>query len=165
MGLGLSTLGVFHTLIGILAIGAAIRSYVMFGKINLAHSTGKIYFYGTVITSLSALGIFNNGGFNIGHIFSLFIVVLVVVAYYLHAKKQGNNKYRFFENFFLSFSFFLSWIPTINETFNRIPVSHPLANGPNDPLIGKTILGVFALFILGSFFQIKKQRRINMHNE
>ena len=41
--MGLSNLGIFHTLIGIIAIVAAIISYRRFGKINLAHSTGKIY--------------------------------------------------------------------------------------------------------------------------
>lgn len=161
MGLGLSTIGIIHTLIGIAAIIAAIISYVKLGKIDLAHVTGKIYLYGTVITSLTALGIFNHGGFNVGHIFALFIVVLVLVAYYLHVKKQGNNNFRYIENVFLSFSFFLSWIPTINETFNRVPVSHPLANGPTDPLIGKTILVFFVLFIIGSVFQFRKQRKMN----
>ncbi|WP_130735172.1 hypothetical protein [Flavobacterium sp. J27] len=159
--MGLSNLGIFHTLIGIVAIVAAIISYIKFGKIYLAHSTGKIYFYGTIITSLTSLGIFNHGGFNRGHIFALFIVFLVVIAYYLHFKKQGNNKFRYFENFFLSFSFFLSWVPTINETFNRVPVGHPLAKGPTDPLIAKTLLVFLILFIFGSVFQFIKQKRSN----
>lgn len=158
--MGLSSLGIFHTLIGIIAIVAAIISFVRYGKINLAHSTGKIYFYGTVITSLTSLGLLKHG-FNPGHIFAIFIVVLVVVAYSLHTKKQGNNRNRYFENFLLSFSFFLSWVPTVNETFNRVPVGHPLANGPKDPLIGKTILLLFVLFIIGSVIQFRKQKRIN----
>lgn len=160
--MGLSTIGIFHTIIGIAAIVSAIVSYARFGKINLGHSTGKIYFYATVVTSLTALGIFNHGGFNIGHVFSLFIIVLVVGAYYLHLKKQGNNRFRYLENFFLTFSFFLSWIPTINETLNRIPVGNPLAKGgPTDPLVGKTILVFFVLFLVGTVLQFLKQRRLN----
>ena len=39
MGLGLSTLGIVHTIIGIVAIIAAIFSYVKFGKVlSLLHS-------------------------------------------------------------------------------------------------------------------------------
>lgn len=159
--MGLSNLGIFHTIIGVAAIAAAIASYVRFGKINLGHSSGKIYFYGTLITSLTALGISKHGGFNPGHFFSILIVLLVLVAYYLHTRKKGNNRSRYFENFSLSFSFFLSWLPTINETFTRVPVGKPLAKDISDPLIAKTLLVILILFVWGSVFQFLKQRKIN----
>lgn len=157
----LSGLGIFHTLIGIIAIVAAIISYIRFGKINLNHITGKIYFYFTVITSLTALGLSKLGGFNPGHVFALFIVVLVLVAYYLYARKQESNKARYVENFLLSFSFFLSWVPTINETLTRVPIGHPLAKVPTDPIIAKTLLVFLILFITGSVYQFVQQRKVN----
>lgn len=157
----LSGLGIFHTLIGIIAIVAAIISYIRFGKINLNHITGKIYFYFTVITSLTALGLSKLGGFNPGHVFALFIVVLVLVAYYLYARKQESNKARYVENFLLSFSFFLSWVPTINETLTRVPIGHPLAKAPTDPIIAKTLLVFLILFITGSVYQFVQQRKVN----
>lgn len=159
--MGLSNLGIFHTLIGVIAIIAAIISYLRFGKINLAHSTGKIYFYLTVATSLTSLGISRHGGLNPGHAFAIFIVVLVAVAYFLYAKRQGHNKARFMENFCLSFSFFLSWVPTINETLTRVPLGHPLAKGPADPIIAKTLLAFLVLFIAGSVYQYRKQKKVN----
>jgi len=159
--MGLSGLGIFHTAIGIIALVAGLISFVRYGKINLTQLTGKIYFYGTAITSLTALGLSKKGGFNAGHIFSLFILVLVVAALFLSFKKKGNNKARYFETFFLSFSFFLSLVPTINETFTRIPIGHPWAKGMTDPLIGKTLLGLFILFIAGSVYQFRKQRKVN----
>jgi len=158
--MGLSNLGIFHTLIGIIAIVAAIISFRQNGKISLDQLSGKIYFYGTAITSLTSLGLLKHG-FNPGHIFALFIVVLVVVAYFLHTKKQGNNRSRYFENFFLSFSFFLSWVPTINETFTRVPIGHPLAKAPTDPIIGITLLIFLLLFIVGSVYQFRQQRKMN----
>jgi hypothetical protein len=159
--MGLSNLGIFHTIIGVVAIGAAIVSYLEFGRINLAEKSGKIYFYGTIITSLTALGLSKHGGFNAGHVFSILILILVLVAYFLYSRKQGNNRSRYFENFCLSFSFFLSWLPTVNETFTRIPVGHPFAKDISDPLIGKTLLVILILFIIGSIFQFLKQKKIN----
>lgn len=159
--MGLTSLGIFHTTIGVIAIVAALVSYVRFGKINLAHLTGKIYFYGTAITALTALGISKHGGFNPGHVFSIIIIILVVIAYFLSVKKGGNNRARYIENFFLSFSFFLSWLPTVNETFTRIPVGHPLAKDITDPIIGKTLLVLLILFIAGSIYQFIAQRKIN----
>lgn len=159
--MGLSHLGIFHTVIGVAAIIAAIISLIRSGKIDLSQLSGKIYFYCTLIASLTALGLSSVKGGNPGHILALLIVILISVAYYLYAKKTGSNRSRFIENFFLTFSFFLSLIPTVNETFNRIPVGHPLANGPKDPLIGKTLLVLFILFVIGSILQFRKQKRIN----
>lgn len=159
--MGLSILGIFHTIIGVIAIVAAIVSYAKHSKINLAVLSGKIYFYGTVITSLTSLGLSKHGGLNPGHAFSIFIVFLVLEAYFLHSRKKGNNRARFFENFCLSFSFFLSWVPTVNETFTRVPIGHPLAKDSSDPIIGKTLLVLLILFIAGSVYQFRKQKKIN----
>lgn len=159
--MGLSYIGIFHTLIGILALVAAIISFIRYGKINLEKLAGKIYLYGTIIASLTALGISKHGGFNPGHAFSIFILLLILLAFFLHSKRKGNNRFRFFENFSLSFSFFLSLVPTVNETFTRIPVGHPLAKDISDPLIGNTLLTLLILFMLGSVFQFRKQRKIN----
>lgn len=155
--MGLSGLGIFHTIIGIIAIVSAIIAFVKHGKIDLRQLTGKIYFYCTLVTSLTSLGLLKHG-FNAGHIFSLFIVVLIGVAFYLSEKKPDNNTARYFENFLLSFSFFLSLVPTVNETFTRVPIGHPLAKAPTDPIIAKTLLFFLILFIAGSVYQFRKQR-------
>jgi uncharacterized membrane protein len=157
----LSNLGIFHTAIGIIAIGAALVSYVKYRKINLGDKSGIIYLFGTVITSLTALGLSKHGGFNPGHLFSLLVLVIVLVAYSLHTQKKGNTKARYFETFCLSFSFFLSLVPTVNETFTRIPVGNPLAKDASDPLIAKTLLVLLVLFIAGSVYQLIQQRKIN----
>lgn len=157
--MGLSGLGFFHTIIGVIAIFAAITSFIRFGKIELSHLTGKIYIYTTVVTALTALGLSKHGGFNAGHVFSVFIFIIVLVAFWLNNKKTGNNKFRYLENFLLSFSFFLSLIPTVNETFTRVPIGHPLAVGPTDPVIGKTLGLLLVFFIAGSIYQFYKQRK------
>jgi len=158
--MGLSGLGIFHTIIGIIAIFAALISFIRFGKIDLNQVSGKTYFYTTVITALTALGLSKHGGFNPGHIFSIFIFLLVVAAFWLSAKKKGVNKFRYIENILLSLSFFLSLIPTVNETFTRVPIGHPLAAAPTDPIIAKT-LGILLIgFIAGSVYQFIKERKL-----
>lgn len=159
--MGLSNLGIFHTVIGIVAIIAAVIAFVRYGKIDLSQLTGKVYFYFTLVTSLTALGISKHGGFNPGHVFSLVIIVLISISYFLNSRRKGNIKARYFENFFLSFSFFLSMLPTVNETFTRIPIGHPLAKDITDPVIGNTILAILILFIAGSVYQFRRQWKIN----
>lgn len=159
--MGLTTIGIFHTIIGIISLGAAILSYVKWGKIHLSKLSGKVYFYGTLITSLSALGISKHGGFNAGHYASLAIVVLLLLSFYIHKRLSNNKNLRYVENLILSFTFFFSWIPTITETFTRVPVAHPLAKDAKDPVIGNTILLFFVLFLIGSVYQFIQQRKIN----
>jgi cbb3-type cytochrome oxidase subunit 3 len=159
--MGLSNLGIFHTVVGIIAIIAGLAAFIKFGKIDLARLSGKIYFTGTIITSLTALGFTKHGRFNPGHIFSLFIAALVVIAFILAHKKKGNIKARYFENLLLSLSFFLSLVPTVNETLTRVPIGHPVAKDPGDAAIKITLLVFFILFIAGSVFQFIKQRKIN----
>lgn len=160
--MNLSVLGIFHTIIGIAALIGAITGFIKYGKIDLSQRSGKVYFYATAITSLTALGISKHGGFNAGHVFSLFIIVLISAAYFLFANKKESRKARYFENFLLSFSFFLSLVPTINETFTRVPIGHPLAKDIKDPIIGQTLLVIFLLFIVGSVFQFIKQKKANV---
>ncbi|HEY9049398.1 MAG TPA: hypothetical protein VIN08_26045, partial [Ohtaekwangia sp.] len=95
------------------------------------------------------------------HVFSLLIFVLVLAGYYLHAKRKGNTRARYFEIFWLSFSFFLSLVPTVNETFTRVPVGSPLAKAPTDPIIAITLLSLFILFVAGVVYQLVQQRKIN----
>ncbi|RKE82433.1 hypothetical protein [Chryseobacterium sp. AG363] len=160
--MNLSGLGIFHTIIGVTALIGAVIGFIRYGKINLAQPSGKVYFYATAVTSLTALGISKNGGFNAGHVFSLFILVLITVAYFLFSNKKESKKARYFENFLLSFSFFLSLVPTVNETFTRVPIGHPLAKDIKDPIIGQTLLVILLLFIVGSVFQFIKQKRENV---
>ncbi|MDR3025026.1 hypothetical protein [Chryseobacterium sp.] len=159
--MGLSSLGIFHTVIGIAALVGAIIGFIRYGKINLDVFSGRVYFYATLVTSVTALGISKHGGFNPGHVFSIFIIILVSVAYFLYSKKQSSKRARYFENFLLSFSFFLSLVPTVNETFTRVPIGHPLAKDIKDPIIGQTLVVLFILFIAGSVFQYIKQKKIN----
>lgn len=159
--MGLSNLGIFHTVIGVAAIIAALVSFVRYGKIDFGSGEGKIYFYGTLVASLTALGIHRHGGFNAGHVLSLLIIVLILTGFFLHTKKSGNNKARYFENFCLSFSFFLSMVPTINETLTRLPVGKPFASDVKDPIVMNSLSTAFILFIIGSGYQVVRQRKIN----
>ncbi|MFP7654369.1 hypothetical protein [Chryseobacterium proteolyticum] len=52
-------------------------------------------------------------------------------------------------------------MPTVNETFTRIPLGHPLAKDISDPIIGKTLGALFILFLAGSVYQYIKQKRAN----
>jgi uncharacterized protein YqhQ len=63
--------------------------------------------------------------------------------------------------FGLSFSFFLSLVPAINETLTRLPPSQPLAAGPTASVVKVTLLVLFCLFVIGFTAQC---RRVYLQN-
>jgi hypothetical protein len=58
----------------------------------------------------------------------------------------------------MSLTLFFSFIPAIVETLTRVPISRPIANGPNDPLIQKGLLTLVIVFIIGVIYQLIKLR-------
>jgi hypothetical protein len=60
--------------------------------------------------------------------------------------------------FGLSFSFFLSLVPAINETLTRLPADQPLAAGPGAGAVKITLLVVFCLFVVGFAVQCRLVR-------
>jgi hypothetical protein len=59
----------------------------------------------------------------------------------------------------MSFSFMLLMIPGTNETLSRLPVGHPIGNGPESAPVQMALAGMFALFLLGTGYQLTQLRR------
>jgi uncharacterized membrane protein len=58
----------------------------------------------------------------------------------------------------MSSTLFFSLVPAVIETLTRLPISQPLANGPNAPIIQTGLLTLTALFALGVVYQILKMK-------
>src|SRR5207253_5457042 len=75
---GLTTLGVFHTAISLLAVVCGIWAFARYKRISLNHRLGQVYLASTLITAVTALGIFQHGGF--GPLHALAVLTLVALA-------------------------------------------------------------------------------------
>ena len=103
---------------------------------------------------LTSFGLSSSGGFNAGH--ALGILALLAVSGALLAPRLSwlSRSRPYLSQLGFSFSFFLMWVPGIAETLTRLPVSHPLADGPQSPLV-RGALGVWlAIFVVGSTAQL-----------
>ena len=56
----------------------------------------------------------------------------------------------------MSATLFFSMIPAVIETLTRLPISHPLADGPNAPIAQTGLLSLVVLFLAGVIYQIIK---------
>ena len=132
---GLTNLGAVHTLDQPGGRGRRCR-VVRSLRLDFAahHPSALVYVVTTVLTCVTAFGIFRTGAFGPGH--AIGVLTLIVLAFAVlveKARHRGTCRGRI-EIVSYTTTFFLHMIPAIAETTTRLPPSAPLAAGPNDPL-------------------------------
>jgi len=156
---GLTSLGVIHTIISLIAVGAAIIALARDHQLVASNRVGRVYMVATVLTCLTGLPIFQHGGFGPPH--TLAIITLVVLAIVWAAAKSSvfGSWSRYVEVLGLSLTVFFHWVPAVTETSSRLPPGAPLTTGPNDPRVQAAVGAGFVLFLIGAFLQWRRLRR------
>lgn len=154
----LSILGIFHTAVSILALLAAIAALFSDGKINPNNTWGKVYIALTIITCVTAFPIMKTGHATAAHFVGLLILVLLPIGIYAKQLRVFGKLANYVQVVVLSTTIFFSCIPAIVETLTRVPISHPVANGPNDPIIQMGLNILVVLFLAGVVYQVLKMR-------
>ncbi|MES2429112.1 MAG: hypothetical protein V4560_19175 [Bacteroidota bacterium] len=157
----LSVLGVIHTAISILALFAGFICLYRDGKIGPSTYYGRLYVILTILTCLTAFPIMKTGHFTGAHGLGVFILILLPIGIYAKSIKPLAKFADYIQVFIMSTTLFLSCIPAVIETLTRLPISHPIASGPNDPII-QTGLGLLTVTFLGGvIYQIIKLKARN----
>lgn len=157
----LTNLGIFHTVVSILAIIFGIVALVRAGRIDPRNATGKWYVVLTIITCLTSFGIMKTGHFTPAHGLGVLVLVLLVIGVYARRifPKRGEG----LEIIALSATLFFSFIPAITETLTRLPIADPIAAGPDAAVVKMSLLALTVVFVLGLIYQfnrLRKNRRV-----
>ena len=156
---GLTTLGAVHTAFAIVALVAGYAMIFRHGRIVAASTLGRAYLWCTVVTCLTAFGIFRHGGFNIAHVLAIVTLVTLAAAVIAARTRVLGGLSPYVETLGYTATLFFHMIPGLNETFTRVPVGAPLFTGPEDPALGKAIGVVFLLFAIGMAAQAWRIRK------
>ena len=152
----LSILGIIHTAISIIALLVAFYALYCDGKLDPSNRRGKLYIWLTVITCVTGFPIMKTGHLTPGHYLAIIIVVLLPIGIY--AKRFFGKLGDYIQVIVMSTTLFLSCIPAVVETLTRLPISSPLASGPNDPIVQKGMSALLLLYVVGVVYQIIKLR-------
>lgn len=154
----LSPLGIFHTAISVLAVLVALFALATLGKIDPKTRAGKLYILFTIVGCLTALPIMKTGHFTAGH--GLAVIVLLILPLGIFVKRISflGRATDYIQVFLMSLTLFFSMIPATIETLTRLPISHPLAADPNDPVAKMGLQILVSLFIIGVLYQFLKLR-------
>jgi uncharacterized membrane protein len=156
--LGLSTLGLIHTAISLVALVTGFILIVRDKAISPRARFGPTYLVATLLTALTALGIFRHGGFGPPHV--LAILTLVALALGATASYSGSfgRASRYVEAACYSATFLFHLVPGFTETLTRLPAGAPVAASDQAPVL-QAINGVLlVLFLAWLAWQILRLR-------
>ena len=155
--LGLTSLGLVHTAISLVAVFAGIVALLRYKEITLRTGWGQVFVWTTVLTCLTGFGIFQHGGFGKPH--ALGIITLAALAVGALAGRGSLGKHsRYIEAIAYSASFLFHWVPAFTETLTRLPLGAPLLSSAEAPEL-KAITGVLlVLYLAGVALQIRRLR-------
>jgi uncharacterized membrane protein len=158
--LGLTNLGIVHTVFSLVAVAAGVVAYVRHGSISLRTRVGGVYIVATVLTCVTGFGLFRTGAFGPAHAVGVLTLVILAFAVLVEKRALVGTVSRPIEVVSYTTTFFLHMIPAVNETTTRLPPSAPLASGPNDPLILVLVGIAFALYLVGATLQVLRLKTV-----
>lgn len=149
----ITILGWFHTIIAIIALIAGFYTLAVYKIISLEHKTGKVYLACTLIAAISALMIYNQGGFGPAHILAV-LTILALLAGFLVTKIAILSKIAiYFQAFCYTGTLLFHMIPAITDGLLRLPVGDPVLTTFHDPLLKKFYLLFVVIFLLAYVLQ------------
>ena len=155
---GLTTLGIIHTAISLVAVAAGFVALARYKEISNASRSGKTFVWGTVLSCLTGFGIFQHGGFGNPHLLGIITLVVLAVALAAQYTAAFGRLSRYVRTVGFSLALFFHFVPGTVETLTRLPVGAPYLSNPLDPK-AQPILGFFfLLFLIGATLQVIRLR-------
>lgn len=154
-------IGWVHTIIAIIALISGFYSLAVYKIITEKETTGLVYLVCTLITAVTALMIYQHGGFGAAH--GLAVLTLLALAGGFLVKKIPlfEKIADYLQAWCYSATLLFHMIPAITDGLLRLPVGDPFLTDPHDPLL-KQFYGLFLLiFLVGYVFQflwLRKQK-------
>lgn len=158
----ITLLGWFHTIIAIIALLAGFYTLVVYKVITLEHKSGQLYLGFTLIAAVTALMIYNQGGFGPAHMLAV-LTLLALIAGFLVSKISALSKIAaYFQAFCYTATLLFHMIPAITDGLLRLPVNDPILTTIHDPMLRGFYLLFLVIFFVGyafQFFWLKKRAR------
>ncbi|MEY4748112.1 MAG: hypothetical protein RIQ60_326 [Pseudomonadota bacterium] len=156
---GLTTLGLIHTAISLVAVVCGFWALARYKEITSQQALGRVYIGATLLTALTALGIFQHGGFGPAHGLAVLTLGALVLGFATVMTGLFGRWSRQLRAVCFSATMLFHLIPAFTETLTRLPAtqaSFPDAEAPGlRPIFGVLVL----LFVAGLMAQLRWLRR------
>jgi uncharacterized membrane protein len=156
---GLSTLGIIHTAISLVALAAGFVLVVRDKVISPRARFGRTYVVATLLTALTALGIFRHGGFGPPHALAILTLAALAAGWAASYTAAFGGAARYVEAACYSATFLFHLVPGFTETLTRLPAGAPVAASDQAPILQAIDSVLLLLFLAWLGWQIVRLRR------
>ena len=155
---GLTPLGVFHTLVGLIGVVCGVIALARDKQISPRTRLGRVYLLGTLIAAVSALGIFRRGAFGPAHVLALLTIAALALGTLAGRSSLFGRVGRYVQAVSYSSTFLFQLIPAITESAIRLPGA-PLVASIDAPVLQRVHLGLLMAFLVGVTLQVRWLRK------
>lgn len=152
---GLTTIGIFHTAVGLLALASGVTALVQDGQIAPKRRAGQVYLLTTLITAATGFGIFQHGGFGPPHVLSVLTLVALAIGSVAASSQAFGRASPYVQVVSYSSTFLFHLIPGVTETSTRLPPGAPLVASAESPVLQAVYALMFVLLAIGLTLQIR----------
>jgi uncharacterized membrane protein len=154
----LSTIGIVHTVVSLVALTTGAASLAREGEIRPSGGLGLTYLATTLVTAATALVIFRHGAPTPGHALAVLTLAGLAAAVLASRTTLFGVAARAVAVTSLSATFLFHLIPGVTETLTRLPAGDPVLASPDAPAL-KAIYGALVVaFALGLRRQLRRVR-------
>ncbi len=157
----ITLLGWFHTAMGIVAILAAVFTFVTHREILLSTRSGQLYLVTTLITAVTALMIYQHGGFGPAHGLAVMTLLALGVGTVAATTRLFGRLSRYVQAASFTATLLFHGIPAVTDALMRLPVGDPVLTSIEDPILKACYLVLLVAFLIGTvlqFVRIYRQR-------
>ena len=146
-------LGWFRTVLGVIAILTAAYTLYQYRVIRAADKLGRAYLLVTLVVTGSALAIYNQGGFGVGHILAVITLTALLAGYLLETLAPFGKWSVYLQTGAYTATVLFHMIPAITDFLRRLPVGDPFVDSMDATLVQSFHLAFLASFIVGLLAQ------------
>ena len=151
----MSSLGWFHTLMGITALVSGGFTLAKYKEILLQRRSGQVYLVTTLITAGTALAIFQRGEFGPGHALAAMTLLALAVGTVAATTNIFGKTSRYLQALSYSATLFFHCVPAVTDGLLLLPVGNPVLSSIEDPVLKMCYLALLVLFLLGVSLQMR----------
>jgi uncharacterized membrane protein len=149
----MTLLGWFHTIMGVIAILTAAYTLYRHRIIRASDRSGRAYLLITLVVAGSALAIYNQGGFGVGHILAVLTLTALLAGYLLERVAPFGKWSVYLQAGAYTATVLFHMIPAITDFLRRLPVGDPFVDSLDAPLVQNFHLAFLATFVVGVLAQ------------
>ncbi len=145
----MTMLGWFHTVLGVCAVLSGFYTIFKYRVISMEENPGRLYVYLTLVVAVSALGIYNQGGFGIAHTLAVLTLIAIAGGVIMEKVKLFGSFSKYFQALGYTSTLLFHMIPAITDFLRRLPVEDPFVDSLEDPLLINFLLSFLLIYFVG----------------